>query len=171
MDYKRLIEYSVLAFLVLAPVFAYTSQPAQYRLDRIDDYLHYPARWHDFTPGDKVAIDEVRDLLLKNSGDEYYDYNGLTCYGNIFIERERQLFVLLEQLACLPYGTFGLYYEPMIRECDEELRKDTLELINSTIMTDVELFEYTADNYGCVIAPQQDLFSYGDMVVQCICTN
>ncbi|MBW3019641.1 hypothetical protein KY329_05685 [Candidatus Woesearchaeota archaeon] len=166
--HKQIIEYCVLAFLILAPVFALTSQPAQYRLDRIDDYLHFPTRWHDFTPGDREAIAEVRNLLLKNAGEEFYDQNGMTCYGNIFMERERELFTYLEQLACLPYGTFGLYYEPMIRTCDENLRKDTLELINSTIQTDVEFFEFTADNYGCVIAPQ-DLFNYGDSVAECIC--
>jgi hypothetical protein len=171
MDYKRVLEYVVLAVFLIVPVLALASQPAQYRLDRIDNYLHFPQRWHDFTPGDKEAIDTVRNLLLRNAGDEFYDQNGLTCYGNEYMDRERELFVYLEQLACLPYGTFGLYYEPMIRTCDEMLKQDVLGLINNTIQTDVELLEFTADNYDCVIPPQENFFSYGDEVVRCICAR
>lgn len=167
MNKKHIIEYIILALLVLVPAFALVSTVNQLRIERIQLYLEFPDTYTEYSDVDKDLIERVRDILLKNSAERNYDENGLTCYGH-FLEREQELYVLLEQLACMPVGGFKLPYTPIPRDCNPALQQDALALINSTISLDMRLFTHTAQRYHCN-TPQQPVLDYGKQVLTCVC--
>ena len=147
MKTSHIIEYALLALIILVPVFAIVNPISQYRLDRIEAYLNFPDTVQDFTPTDRMMIDAVRDKMLKNAAEKFYEPRGISCFGREYIEREQELFTLLGQLACMPSGTWGLYWEPEVRECDPKIKKDAEALINQTIKNDMNLFDYTAMSF------------------------
>lgn len=168
MKLQHIIEYIMLALIVLIPVFAIVNPASQFRLERIEMYLGYPDVIQDFAPVDKMMIGRVRELLLENGAEHYYDQNGLRC-RTLFLEREKELIVLLEQLTCKPQGTYGINYIPEVRDCDERARKDAEALLKNLIENDMDLFGYTSRKARCNILKEGNFLEYGEKVMQCKC--
>ena len=169
MKYQHIIEYALLALLVLVPVLALVNPGSTYRLNKIEAYLNFPSSYEDYTPTDRMMLEKARELLLKNGAEKYYDNRGLTCEGVEYIQQEEELMSILEQLACLPEGTYGLYYEPTVRECREKVRKDAQAMINTTIQQDLEFFDYTAKQNWCKVPRTGTFIEYGKRVIECRC--
>lgn len=98
---------------------------------------------------------EVKEILLKNSDNNYYSNNGFTCEVG-FLEREKRLFEILES-----------YNQSYV---DPELRQDSQDLLNIIKELDIKLFEYTANNYGCYIL-NESVIEYGIELRKCICDS